>query len=259
MYIYLLTNEQGSKEWHKIRSCLITASDVAAICGKNKYANPDEILNKKIRGYRTGEYNTYTSFAMSTGIREEPFALKEYERVMNVKCNQFGLLRHEHYTWLAGSPDFITDELCPVLGEIKTLITRKHEAGKLPEMYHFQIQALLEILQISTAHAVQFLPNRTVDILPIPRDATWFAKYLPDLYAFHIRLKIYLQEGDYAGKRHDFIQSTIISNNIPILRERNMRRKHTQEESKKDKNIHSLSTMPTLSPKRIRTALLQTI
>jgi putative phage-type endonuclease len=249
MYIYPLTTQQGNEEWHHIRSTLITASDVAAICRHNKYVTPDEILRKKISQFRNGVRSTYTSSAMMTGIREEPFAIREYERVMGIICKQYGLLRHEYYPWIAGSPDFITTGLCPILGEVKTLISRKHVAGELPEMYHFQILTLLEILQIPLAHAVQFIPNRTLDILPIARDPTWFAKYLPELHAFHVRLSIYLHEGDHAGMRHDVIQTTIIPSVMPILRIRNTPRKMRQDTT--------VSTTPRLS-KRVRIALLPT-
>jgi hypothetical protein len=67
-------------------------------------------------------------------------------------------------------------------------------------------------------------------------------------------LTIYLQGGDYAGKRHDAIQNTPIPRRITPLRTRTMRRKYVQ--TPKENKRSCVGNVASLSPERMCVVLL---
>jgi putative phage-type endonuclease len=146
---------QCSPEWFKMRENKITASDIGAILGMNKYSSVYEIILKKVTG---SEFvpNKYCYH----GKKYEQIANMLYEYRRNVKIESFGLIEHPQYSFIGASPDGICStykadgkHLSKYVGrmiEIKCPITRTIQMdgpifdGICPQYYWAQIQIQLE-------------------------------------------------------------------------------------------------------------------
>jgi putative phage-type endonuclease len=94
--------EQKSDEWHNLRDKRATASDGGCILGENPYEATYKFLIKKVlKPAFTGMKNCYH------GCKYEQTATMIYEYRMNVKVQEFGLVAHPEYDFLAASPDGI--------------------------------------------------------------------------------------------------------------------------------------------------------
>ena len=94
--------EQKSEEWHNLRDKRATASDGGCILNENHYEPQYKFLIKKVmRPPFTGAKNCYH------GCKYEQTATLLYEYRMNVKVEEFGLVAHPKYYFLAASPDGI--------------------------------------------------------------------------------------------------------------------------------------------------------
>ena len=115
---------QRSPEWFAERNTLLTASDVAAAIGQNPYQTRQELLTRKLHN-RLGITSSATSMskmgmiACEHGERYEDEAAREYFTRFpeNGMLFSFGLIKHPTYTFLAGSPDRVTQN--GILLEIK--------------------------------------------------------------------------------------------------------------------------------------------
>lgn len=140
--------EQRSKKWFEIREQTnITASDVGAILGANKYEHIYNVIRKKVRGstFKTNE-------ACYHGIKYEKIASILYENINNVKLADFGLVVHNEYNFLGASPDAICRDTALIgrMVEIKCPLTRiiknngNIKGDICPLYYWMQVQLQLE-------------------------------------------------------------------------------------------------------------------
>jgi len=176
---------QHTKLWYTTRTRMITASDIASVVGLNPYNSQKQVFKKK-----TGQSKPFKgNFATRRGNRLEAVALAAYEKKSgNVAWHEdLGLMQHKDYPVIGGSPDGIT--LDGILIEIKCPLTRKIIPGTVPGYYGPQMQILMEIFDLETAHFVQFKPATKVvaevlDITVVKRDRALFAAWLPILLDF---------------------------------------------------------------------------
>ena len=187
-------DDQRSEAWLKLRGNMLTASDAATAIGENKYQTPDDLLRKKCG---LGEPFTGNE-ATEWGTKMEPVAIEIFEEKYGEKVNELGLIPHEKYTWLGGSPDGLTDTNCLV--EIKCPLRRKIVPGEVPRHYLPQIMLCMEIMDVESCFFVQYQPHEVTwpapevfDVTVVPRDREWFKKYLPVMDAFWKRV-IYFRE-----------------------------------------------------------------
>ena len=147
--------EQRSEGWFAMRDRCATASDGGCIIGENHYEQPYKFLVKKVQK-PPFESNMFCHH----GTKHENVATSIYEYRMNVKVEEFGLVAHPKYTFLAASPDGIVGKykldgksLTKYVGrmlEIKCPFRRKiKQSGEIkgeicPIYYWVQVQLQLE-------------------------------------------------------------------------------------------------------------------
>jgi putative phage-type endonuclease len=155
----IISPDQRTDNWHKMRSSKITASDGAQSIGQNKYDQQYGFILKKTVGspFKSNE-------ACYHGKKFEQVATMIYEYRMNVRVDAFGLLEHPKYSFLGASPDGICTpykhdgkHLSRFVGrmlEIKCPLRRKIlKEGEIidnicPLYYWVQVQLQLECCEL---------------------------------------------------------------------------------------------------------------
>jgi putative phage-type endonuclease len=163
---------QRSKEWFIQRNRQITASEVASclflkkevikaynetfpkaiikenpLKGANSYESLDEYIKKKCNVYYSNNYEPFKDTIYTLhGKLYEPIAARFYSINKKTKINDFGLITHPKLTWLAASPDGITDN--GVMLEIKCPLSRKINADGIPFGYWLQTQIQMEVCDL---------------------------------------------------------------------------------------------------------------
>ena len=176
---------QRSKEWFTLRESVITASDAGSALGLNFFKSRDQFILEKC-GYffidgklvQCDKKPDTSSEATRYGCQYEDEARQLYEKVTDEKVHEIGLVKHPVYSWLAGSPDGITES--GKLLEIKCPFKRKLKREIIP-CYFVQVQLLMDILDLETCDFVQYRPGEELVIMSVPRDREWFSQTLPKL------------------------------------------------------------------------------
>lgn len=149
--------EQRTPIWYKVRKNLITATNVASIIGSSKYEKREEILKKKL-----GLGKAFTSnFSTEHGKCYEDVAIQMYEKRLNTKVREYGLLRHPKIPFLGASPDGITDD--GIMVEIKCPTSRDIDGNVYnlkTTCYYVQMQAQMEVCDLDIC---DFLECKIID------------------------------------------------------------------------------------------------
>lgn len=173
-------DDQRSSEWFSLRGNMLTASDLASAIGCNFFKHPETLVLEKCGLLKKFEGNEHTE----RGIRLEPHVREMYEKEVNKKVYEFGLLVHPTHKWLGGSPDGITED--GILVEIKC---PKKISTKVPVYYMPQIQLLLEIIDIEECDFIQYNEEKNIlKIIRVQRDREWFSENFPKMDAFWKRV-----------------------------------------------------------------------
>ena len=135
--------EQRSKEWYTARNGLITSSDHGQALGVGKFGNVRDFFVKK-SGYEVVEFPSFIP-SLEWGVRYEPVATAVYEKRLNTKVHEFGLLKHPKIPFYGASPDGITAQ--GVMLEIKCPFKRKID-GRIVDQYFYQMQGQLEVCDL---------------------------------------------------------------------------------------------------------------
>ena len=150
----IISPEQRTEGWYKMRKEKITASDGGCVLGVNDHEPQYKFLLKK-----TGEPSFKGNQFTHHGKKFESIATMIYEHRLNVTVGDYGLLCHPKYNFLGASPDGIVGlykkngkHLTKYVGrmvEIKCPLIReiKHHGGIFvicPEYYWVQVQLQLE-------------------------------------------------------------------------------------------------------------------
>ena len=146
---------QRSEQWFLKRDGAITASDGGCVVNENHYELPYKFILKKL-----GKAPFVNNEHCYHGKKYESIATMVYEYRCNVKVEEFGLVIHPKYSFLAASPDGIVGlykadrkHLTQYTGrmvEIKCPVTRKIKTeGNIkgdicPDYYWVQVQLQLE-------------------------------------------------------------------------------------------------------------------
>lgn len=186
--------EQRTPEWYAQRKGALTASDVPAALGNNKYKSQWQLLLDKC-----GEGKPFTgNDATRWGNLYEDVAIEKYSQLRNKKVYSFGLLIHPEYKWLGGSPDGITSD--GILLEVKCPMTRKIIPGEVPHHYIAQVLLNMEICNLDIAHFIEFIPGKSdddyeINIVEVKRDREWFQESLPIMREFWDSVEKYRKIG----------------------------------------------------------------
>lgn len=138
----ILQLEQRSPEWFQARLGTITGSRAKKVFASNNLPFVDELIAERMT--QTVE-DSYTSPAMEHGILFEPEALKTYNERTGNEALEVGYCVHDHYEWLAVSPDALVFDKGVAIGgvEIKCPSSKKHieyiRQDKVPNEYKYQV------------------------------------------------------------------------------------------------------------------------
>ena len=151
--------KQRTPEWLESRDYIVTASLVPAIMGiKGSYLTRSNAFSIVCK---TGDHKAYQTEYMQNGITAEANVIKQLRtRGMEIK-DDYGLLIHEEYGFLGGSPDGVITmkDGSKVLLEIKAPVNIGNNWDRLvPLPWYYQIQTLLGIMGLKKALLVR-TPN----------------------------------------------------------------------------------------------------
>lgn len=136
---------QRTAEWYTKRGACITASDIAAVLGTDKYKSPRKVLLEKCSKPKPWS-NMYTRW----GNKYEPVAAQIYEQENNVKVYEAPLLIHPVYPFIGASCDgFVVDEVNNEawLIEIKSPF-RRVPNGSIPPNYKDQPRTQMAVTKV---------------------------------------------------------------------------------------------------------------
>lgn len=175
---------QRTEPWYQKRNNHLTASAMATACGANPYETRMTLLKKK-----TGHASPFTgNKATEHGNKYEDEAITKYEQMTGEKQIEFGLLEslNENEKFLAGSPDGITAS--GRLLEVKCPF-RRIPTNEVPDHYKYQVQFLMQILNIDVCDFIQYVPettwkSETFIITTLKRDKYWWQAKLPTITRF---------------------------------------------------------------------------
>jgi putative phage-type endonuclease len=158
--------EQRTPPWFAQRNKSITASDCGCVLAENKHEPVYNFIFKKVFGSTFG-----TNIFCYHGKKFENVVTLMYELINDVIVDEFGLLGHPVYNFLAASPDGICAPYCrdkktpsPLVGrmiEIKCPFQRKIKyTGEVkgdicPDYYWCQVQLQLECCDLDECDFVQ--------------------------------------------------------------------------------------------------------
>jgi putative phage-type endonuclease len=115
---------QRSPEWYECRNKVLTASDAGTVLGINPFSSRQTLLERKLfarLGLNDGRggMDKFGIIACEHGEKYEDEAAREYfaRHPENGMLFNFGLIQHPVHTFLAGSPDRVTQN--GILIEIK--------------------------------------------------------------------------------------------------------------------------------------------
>ena len=134
--------EQKSPEWYEARHTVISASDFAQALNEGKFGTQRDLIIKKVD---PPEYGVLNNPFFIHGNMFEPVANAVYSAMHNVNVYEFGLLKHPYVSFLAASPDGITED--GRMLEIKCPLKRKI-GGDVPRQYYYQIQGQLDVCDL---------------------------------------------------------------------------------------------------------------
>jgi putative phage-type endonuclease len=162
----IVSPEQCSPAWFDQRTKSITASDCGCVLGENKYEPVYNFVLKKVFGSSFG-----TNVFCHHGKKYENVVALMYELINDVSLDEFGLLLHPTYNFLAASPDGICSPYCrdkitksPLVGRMieikcpyqrKILYTGNIKGEICPDYYWCQVQLQLECCDLDECDFVQ--------------------------------------------------------------------------------------------------------
>lgn len=138
----ILDLPQRSAEWFEARLGVITGSRAKQVFAKNNLPFMDELIAERLTGVIP---ESFTSKSMEHGILYEPEAIRVYEETTHREVQEIGFCIHDHYPFIAVSPDGLVDVDGTYQGavEVKCPNSKKHieyiRIGRIPSEYKAQV------------------------------------------------------------------------------------------------------------------------
>lgn len=174
--------QQRTQEWYEKRQNLLTASEIASVLSISPFQSKKKLMQKKIHKLNEQKNNPL----LYHGNKFEQTAIDLFKTTYCIDVHEVGLVVHDAFDWLGGSPDGVTSDDCLI--EIKCPLKKKitHD---VPKYYYTQIQLCLEICKVDYCYFVQYKPcsiyeNGILDVIKVKRDPMWFEKNLPIFQEF---------------------------------------------------------------------------
>lgn len=92
-------NQSNNFLWFKYRNNLITSSKFGAACNLSEYGNQRMIVLEKLKKIKN-DNNIMNNNNIKNGILNEYDAIKQYEKIFNIKVNDCGFYIHRYYKFL---------------------------------------------------------------------------------------------------------------------------------------------------------------
>jgi putative phage-type endonuclease len=203
---------QRSEQWFELRKSRITGSMADTLLGTNRFQTWDSVVAEKAGCPTEFKGNAATQH----GIDNEDKAIRLYEQATGRSVFELGLTEHPTIDILAHSPDGIslkkkessdkTEDIEPILLEIKCPYSREIKKGKVPNYYMGQLQLGLFVFDLKKAHFVQYKAEPyTLDITIIERDEQWLERNMPLFVKFWDEVSYWKEKG---WQRHPYVQKT---------------------------------------------------
>ena len=116
--------EQGSYEWHQLRTGKVTSTRLKRVLGSSNMDLIDELIAEIETGYME-DADAFVSEAMQRGTDLEPIAIKAYEELKGYKTEVVGFMQSEEYPLFGVSADRLVPDLKGAV-EVKCPDTKKH-------------------------------------------------------------------------------------------------------------------------------------
>lgn len=200
--------EQGSEQWHQLRSGKVTASRVADILAQTKNgpsASRQNYLIELALQRSTGTIEpSYTNAAMEWGTQTEPQARVAYEVETGNFVDQVAFIDHPTIAWFGCSPDGLVGD--DSLIEIKCPNSPTHweyfKSQEPPQKYVIQMQAQMAVTGRKWCDFVSFdprMPTRSqLLIVCVERDETFIAEMEEKIKQFlsEVEVEVNLMKGN---------------------------------------------------------------
>lgn len=179
--------EQGSEEWHFLRSGLISASsagDIYTPTGKpatgakvENYVN--RLIAERVMGKPTE--SGFTSAAMERGHVIEVDARLWYEMANDVDVTEVAMLQEDDYSCSPDGLIYSGDELIKGL-EIKSPLAHTHVAyllkNKIPTQYIPQLQVSMFVSGLNEWDFLSYHPDLEPMLITCKRDDEWIEGFV---------------------------------------------------------------------------------
>lgn len=213
--------KQGSDEWKEFRHGKIGGSTAGKIMTKldkpvTECAEFYQILAENMEDFDPFT-NDYISFDMQRGNELEPLAREEYERIYDVKVEQFGWIEQDN-NWIGISPDGWMPELKKAI-EIKCPAANTHvkymlNKNEFFEDYVWQIVHNFLVLEIDSIDCISYRPeNRycslVVNTVTLDTEIKISAKITKKVSELVEMEKIRLNELRYAIDKELILQNSL--------------------------------------------------
>ena len=119
--------KQGTTQWHKARTGLVTGSRAGAILGLSKWADRNSVMRDMVRSYFGADREFTGNEATEHGNTYEPLAIQDYELETGNDVIAEGFITNPDIPWIGVSPDGLVGDdggvevKCPYRGGIQTL------------------------------------------------------------------------------------------------------------------------------------------
>jgi len=199
--------EQGTPEWHQLRSGKVTASRVADILAKTKTgpsASRQNYLIELALQRTTGIIQeSYSNAAMEWGTQTEPQARVAYEVKSGNFVDQVAFIDHPNIEWFGCSPDGLVSD--KGLIEIKCPNSPTHweyfKSKEPPKKYFIQMQAQMAVTGKDWCDFVSFdprMPERSqLLIVRVNRDSNFINEMIVEIQQFlsEVEVEVNLMKG----------------------------------------------------------------
>ncbi|MCH3965524.1 MAG: YqaJ viral recombinase family protein [Clostridium sp.] len=169
--LFISTKNISKKDWLNFRNKGIGGSDVAALCGINKYKSPVELWMEKTGQIKPAE----SGEAAYWGTKMEPIIREEFTDRTNLKIDIVNsILKHEKYNFMIANVDGITydDNYGNCIFEAKTASAFKQNQweNSIPEEYMLQIQHYMAVTGFKAAYIAVLIGGNHFKFKFIKRD-----------------------------------------------------------------------------------------
>lgn len=176
----ILDLQQDTPEWLKARNNKIGASDALIIMGVSPWSTPFKLWQQKLGLIPLDEMND----RMRRGKELEPYALKEFNAIMNLNCKSVVAVSDELDYVMASFDGYDLDKNIAL--EIKCPGPESHEQalrGEIPDIYYPQLQQQMYVSGLESMYYFSY-DGKENALLKVVKDVKFIDSLLIELNKF---------------------------------------------------------------------------